>query len=127
MNLKFKRILFLCGLQSTNDGTDHWWRQRISSVLILPLSLFFLIPLIKALGLEYSDLVELYKNPFRAVIAILFFGVAFKHLEQGLEVVIEDYIHDIKKQKIILLVNVIFCWLMAIAGILSVAVIFFIK
>ena len=32
--------------------------------------------------------------PFNAVVAILFLAVGFRHLQQGIQVVIEDYVHD---------------------------------
>ena len=35
-----------------------------------------------------------YGHPFNAVVAVLFLAVGFRHLQQGVQVVIEDYVHD---------------------------------
>lgn len=113
------------GFGSAKDGTDHWWQQRLSSMALVPLTLVFVFQLIPQFGMNQSEIVELYRNPMRAILTILFLGVTFTHLQQGLQVVIEDYIHG-KKNKIVLVVlNIFFCWGIGLIGIFSVIKIVF--
>jgi succinate dehydrogenase / fumarate reductase membrane anchor subunit len=52
---------------------------------------------------------------------ILFIAVSFKHLHQGLQVVIEDYVHDKAARTGALLANTGFCAVMGLAGVFGVA------
>ena len=37
---------FVRGLGSAKDGTHHWWMQRVTSVALVPLILWFVISLL---------------------------------------------------------------------------------
>jgi succinate dehydrogenase / fumarate reductase membrane anchor subunit len=81
------------GLGTAHSGTHHWWHQRLSSIALIPLTILFVIPFAGALGQGHEAVVALYANPFHALVAILMIGVTFHHLHQGLQVVIQDYVH----------------------------------
>ena len=82
------------GLGSAKEGSDHWWGQRLTSIALLPLTLLFLFPFARNLGADYATVRATYSNPFNAIVALLLIIVVFIHLRQGLQVVIEDYVHD---------------------------------
>ena len=86
-------FLRFIGLGNARKGTRHWRMQRVSSVALLPLSIIFALTFGTALGSGYEAVVSTYSSPFNALAAILFFGVGLFHLQQGLQVVIEDYVH----------------------------------
>ena len=81
------------GLGTAHEGTSHWWSQRLTSLALVPLTFFFLFPFARALGSDWETVIELYSTPLHAIMAILFLAVGFRHLQQGLQVVIEDYVH----------------------------------
>jgi succinate dehydrogenase / fumarate reductase membrane anchor subunit len=108
------------GLGASGHGTHHWWMHRISSVALIPLTLLFAVPFARALGGAHGDVLALYANPFNALVAILFIAVAFHHLAQGLQVVVEDYVHDKAWRTAMLLGNTMFCFTFGIAGIFAV-------
>ena len=66
-----------------------------------------------------------YAQPFHAIVAILFLLVAFRHLALGVQVVIEDYVHDKPVRTAALLANTLLCWALALTGVFAVAKIAF--
>ena len=108
------------GLGSAGHGTHHWWTQRITSVALVPLTILFVIPFAGALGGEHAEVLALYRNPFNAIVAVLFLAVSFHHLAQGVQVVIEDYVHGKGWRTALLLGNSMFCFAFGLAGIFAV-------
>jgi succinate dehydrogenase / fumarate reductase membrane anchor subunit len=60
-----------------------------------------------------------------AIVAVLFFVVGFIHLQQGIQVVIEDYVHEKTLRTAALLANTFLCWAFALAAVFAVAKIAF--
>ena len=108
------------GLGSAGHGSHHWWLHRITSVALIPLALLFAVPFADALGEGHAEVLALYGNPFNALIAVLFVAVSFHHLAQGLQVVIEDYVHHKGLRTAMLLGNSLFCALFGIAGVFAI-------
>lgn len=109
------------GLGSAKDGVEHWWMQRVTSIALLPLTVLFVIPFAQVLGGGYESVAALYANPFHALVAILFIAVNFWHLAQGLQTVIEDYVHAKAARTTLLLANTLGCGLLGVAGVFAVA------
>ena len=63
-----------------------------------------------------------YENPFHAIIAALFIIVAMNHMRLGIQVVVEDYVHG-WAGKAALILNTMFCWFFAAAGVIAVIMI----
>jgi succinate dehydrogenase / fumarate reductase, membrane anchor subunit len=108
------------GLGAARDGTHHWWSQRLTSIAMIPLGLCFIFPFARALGSGWESVRLLYATPFHAVVAMLFLLVGFVHLQQGLQVVIEDYVHDRPLRTAMLLANIFICWALALIGVFAV-------
>ena len=113
------------GLGSAKEGTGHWWSQRLTSIALIPLTLLFVFPFAASLGGSFEAVRATYASPFNAIVAILFIGVSFHHLQQGLQVVIEDYIHDHAVKTGALLANTLLTWAFGLAGVFAVAKIAF--
>jgi succinate dehydrogenase / fumarate reductase membrane anchor subunit len=113
------------GLGASRDGVGHWWGQRITSIALVPLTIVFLFPFAQALGESWERVRAVYGHPFNAVAAILFLAVGFRHLQQGIQVVLEDYVHDKPLLVGLLLANTLLTLAFAITGIFAVALIAF--
>lgn len=113
------------GLGSAKEGTGHWWSQRVTSIASIPLTLLFIFPFVRVLGADYATVQATYGHPFHAIVAILFIAVTFLHLQQGLQVVIEDYVHDKPVRTGALLANTMLNWAFGLAGVFAVAKIAF--
>ena len=82
------------GLGSAKSGTKHWWAQRVTAVALIPLSIWFVIAMITATGNDYNDARQFIGNPINAVLFSLLIVATFHHAQLGLQVVIEDYVHN---------------------------------
>lgn len=108
------------GLGAAKSGVGAWWSSRLTSIALVPLGLFFIFPFVRALGQSHTEVLLVYSNPWNAIIAVLFIGVTFLHLQQGLQVVIEDYVHGKPLRTTLMLLNIGLTWLFGLAGVLAV-------
>ena len=108
------------GLGAAGSGVHDWWSTRVSSVALIPLGLLFVFPFASALGEGHLAVVIVYSNWFNAVVAVLFLAVSFHHLMMGLQVVIEDYVHQKAWRTGLLIGNRMFCAFFGLAGIFAV-------
>ncbi len=81
------------GLGSAREGVSHWWWQRVTSVLLIPLSLWFVFSLASLVGADYQTVVDWMRSPIEAALLIMFLISTFYHAQLGVQVVIEDYVH----------------------------------
>ena len=109
------------GLGSAHEGVEHWWSQRVTSIALIPLTVLAVIPLGRSIGAGHEAVVATYSNPWNALVMILLIAVTFRHLQQGLQVVIEDYVHDKPWRTGLLLANTAFCWAVGLTGVFGVA------
>jgi succinate dehydrogenase / fumarate reductase membrane anchor subunit len=82
------------GLGSAHAGAAHWWAQRLTSLALLPLTLWFLCGMIRMLGATRDDAVFWMAGPLPIVLMIALVIATFYHLQLGLQVVIEDYVEN---------------------------------
>ncbi len=79
---------------SAHEGSDHWWLQRVSSVALVPLSLWLGFSLASLPGLEFNAFHEWIRAPLNTVLLASFLMVAAYHSALGLRVVVEDYVRS---------------------------------
>lgn len=82
------------GLGSAKEGVSHWWAQRVTAIALIPLTLWFVVFIIRSIGVDHSGLMERFAKPYNAVLLVLLLVSMFYHAMLGLQVVIEDYVHD---------------------------------
>ena len=81
------------GMGSSGGGAHHWRSQRYSSLILLLLTAWVLWTGVSLAGADYETARAVMATPFNAGMAILLAGAVFYHVQLGLQVVIEDYVH----------------------------------
>jgi succinate dehydrogenase / fumarate reductase, membrane anchor subunit len=82
------------GLGSARSGAHHWWLERLTSVSTLVLLVWLAVSLVRLPDLAYRTVAEWLGGPFAAVPMLLLIVSVFWHLKLGLQVVVEDYVHE---------------------------------
>jgi succinate dehydrogenase / fumarate reductase, membrane anchor subunit len=112
------------GLGSAKHGVGHWISERVSSVALIPLTLWGVFGVLRLAAGDYEFAVAWISQPLNAVLMVLLLAVSFWHMHSGLRVVIEDYIHRALSKSALLLANLFVCTLagaLAVFSILKVA------
>jgi succinate dehydrogenase / fumarate reductase, membrane anchor subunit len=99
------------GLGSARSGTDHFWKVRTTSVVLVPLVLFYIVFLIMYVGRPYSEVIGALANPFVATINALTLVATIIHMRLGMEEVIQDYVHSEAVKLLLLVLNAAFSFL----------------
>lgn len=108
------------GLGSAKRGVGTWIAERVTAAALIPLVLWGVW---SALGLArggYDGAVAWLSSPLNAVLMALLIGVGFFHMQAGLKVVIEDYVHAPASKAVLLLLNLFVCVLIGAVAIFSV-------
>jgi len=102
-------------LGSAHSGTMHFWRQRLTSVALIPLTIAFVFIVIALLGRNHAAALQILGSPLIAIIMLLFIGTTTYHMWLGMQVIIEDYVHDELPKILLLMGNTFFCITVALA------------
>ncbi|MCP4391732.1 MAG: succinate dehydrogenase, hydrophobic membrane anchor protein [Gammaproteobacteria bacterium] len=107
------------GLGSAKQGTHHFWHQRLTALLLIPLVLWLGFSL-ASMPVDHAMLVAWIQQPFATVLLVLLIVAAFYHAQLGLQMVIEDYVSSHAQRTISLLLTNFLCLLLGTVGVVSV-------
>lgn len=108
------------GLGSARGGTHHWWMQRVTSIALLPLTIWFVFSAVGLAGVGYAETRAWIGAPVNAVLLLAMIGLTFHHMAAGLQVVVEDYTRgEFARMAIVLAIKAV-SLLMALACALAV-------
>jgi succinate dehydrogenase / fumarate reductase membrane anchor subunit len=82
------------GLGSAHSGSHHWLMQRFTAVGNLVSGVWFAVSLLALPNYSYVTIRDWLIHPVPAVLLGLFVISTFWHARLGLQVVIEDYVHE---------------------------------
>jgi succinate dehydrogenase / fumarate reductase membrane anchor subunit len=108
------------GLGSAKEGVNRFIAERATAIALVPLSLWAVYAALRVAPVGYEGAVALLQSPFNAVMAVLLIAVSAAHMEMGMRVIIEDYIHEHAPKIAALLANAGLCWLGGALGVFSV-------
>ncbi|MFW0777190.1 MAG: succinate dehydrogenase, hydrophobic membrane anchor protein [Rickettsiales bacterium] len=114
------------GLGAAHHGFSHWWLQRLTAVALIPLSVWFVYELLTVVLQMGPHFVRgWFTQPLNASLLVLMLIAMFWHAKLGLQVVIEDYVHQPAQKYALLLANNFFCFACGVISVLAVMKIHF--
>ncbi len=107
------------GLGSAKEGVHHWWAQRVTSIALVVLSVWFVVSLLTLQSFDHATVVSWIARGWTALLMVIFVLVASWHSQLGVRVVIEDYVHGGTKTLTLVLVTFAHC-VVAAAGVFAI-------
>jgi succinate dehydrogenase / fumarate reductase membrane anchor subunit len=104
------------GLGPAKSGTEHFWRQRLTAIANVPLTIAFVLIVVALLGRNHAAVVQIIGSPLIAIIMLLFIISVTTHMRIGMQVIIEDYVHDEARKFILLIANTFFAVAVGLAS-----------
>ena len=108
------------GLGSAKAGSAHWRAQRTTGLALVPLTIWFIYSVIHLSGASREAVMHWLSAPLPMVLMLALIVATFHHLQMGLQVVIEDYVHYEPAKMVSLLLVRGLSWLLALVCIVSV-------
>ena len=117
MRTPLKRVRYL---GSAKEGTDHFWKQRVTSVAALILMPFALWILLSLIGADYATVTRTLANPIAAILLLLFVLTNVVHMRLGMQTIIEDYINSEGTKVLLLMLNTFFSAIVGLACVFAI-------
>ena len=108
------------GLGAAHSGTTDFWHQRLTAIGMTVLIIPVLVIIMKVLGLNRSGVKVVIGSWLPATIMLLFIIACAWHMKLGMQVVIEDYVHDHRLKFVAVILNNFFA--IAVAAVSAFAV-----
>ena len=108
------------GLGAAKEGSGHWWTQRVTSVALLLLTLWFVVAVLRLPDFAHTTLVAWIGSPVNTVLLLLLTIAGVYHSQLGVQVVIEDYVHAEAPKLALLILVKLLALTLALGGTLAV-------
>jgi succinate dehydrogenase / fumarate reductase membrane anchor subunit len=96
------------GLGSAKSGTEDFWRLRLTAVAAIPLTIAFVLIVVSLLGRNHAAAQQILGTPLVAIVILLFISAGAYHMRIGMQVIIEDYVHEEIMKLTLIMLNTFF-------------------
>ena len=107
-------------LGSSHSGTSDFWRQRLTAVAMIVLIVPVIVVVLMLIGSNQAGAKQIFSSVPIAIIMLLFIVASVWHMKIGMQVVIEDYVHNEKIKLASVMANNFFCIAVALASIYAI-------
>ena len=107
-------------LGSSHSGTIDFWRQRLTAVAMVLLIVPVIVVVLMLVGSNQAGAKQIFSSVPIAIIMLLFIAASAWHMKIGMQVVIEDYLHNEKIKLACVMANNFFCIAVALASIYAI-------
>ncbi|WP_454622147.1 succinate dehydrogenase, hydrophobic membrane anchor protein [Bradyrhizobium cenepequi] len=104
-------------LGASHSGTTDFWRQRLTAVAMTLLIVPVLFVILTLVGRNHAGAAQILGSLPIAIILLLFIVASTWHMKIGMQVVIEDYVHNETLKLVSIMANNFFCFVVALASI----------
>ena len=108
------------GLGASHSGTGDFWRQRVTAVAMVLLIVPVIVVVMMLLGSNQAGAKAVLGLPLVAIILLLFIVASAWHMKIGMQVVIEDYVHNEKVKLASIMANNFFSIAVALVSIYAI-------
>ena len=108
------------GLGAAHAGTSDFFRQRLTAVGLIVLIIPVIAVIMTLLGRNQAAAAQILGSPLIAIIMILFIIASCWHMKIGMQVVLEDYVHDEKLKLAAIIANNFFSFAVGLASIYAI-------
>ena len=95
-------------LGSARSGTADAWAMRVTSVMLVPLSIAFVSVVLSLLDKDYAAARAELGHPIPAILMLFFILTSVFHMKLGMQSIIDDYVHDVHLKEWSLIANLVF-------------------
>jgi succinate dehydrogenase / fumarate reductase membrane anchor subunit len=107
-------------LGASHSGTTDFWRQRITAVALVLLMVPVILVVMMLLGRNHAGAAQILGSPLVAIVMLLFIVASAWHMKIGMQVVIEDYVHNEMMKLTAIMANSFFSAAVALASIYAI-------
>jgi succinate dehydrogenase / fumarate reductase membrane anchor subunit len=108
------------GLGSAKDGTDHFWKQRITAVANIVLVSYAIVLIVQFAGADHATVKHALARPQNAIALLGLVLSGVMHMRLGMQTIIEDYVHSEGRKVAALMLNTLFSILIGITCVFAV-------
>jgi succinate dehydrogenase / fumarate reductase membrane anchor subunit len=108
------------GLGAAKSGAHHWKAERITALALAPLSLWCVVSILTHLGAPQPEIAAWAGAPLNAALLLALIIMTFHHMQLGLQVVWEDYIHHVRRREAAILATRGACLLLGLIAAVAV-------
>lgn len=106
-------------------GTGAFILQRVTGAINIVLVGFLIWLVVSLAGADRTEMTAIFSNPLVSIPAVVLFAIAFIHMRNGMNEVIEDYIHEPRNHSLAKAANTIFTVLVGVVALGAVLVLAF--
>ena len=108
------------GTGPARAGLHHWKAERVTAIALVPLTVWFVVVVLSHLGADQPVIAAWAAQPLNAALLLALIAMTFHHMHLGLQVVWEDYIHDIPRRGAVILATKGACLLLGLLAAVAV-------
>ncbi len=108
------------GSGAAHAGSHHWKAERVTAIALVPLTVWFVVAVLAHLGASQAEMAQWAGQPLNAALLLALIAMNFHHMHLGLQVVWEDYIHNIPRREAAILATRGACLLLGLLAAVAV-------
>lgn len=110
----------VAGLGAAKEGVHHWWLQRLTSIALVPLTIWFVVSLLSLPSMDRVTVISWMAQSWTALLLIVLVLVVTYHSQLGVRVVVEDYVHNSGMKTLTLVILTFVHAFLAVAGVFAI-------